>query len=90
MRCSSRSAYGNGKVVRSIAIKRTRKVLRYRKRVRLRPTVDTWYVVQVFGKRPLPTIARPKVPPFAFTNPIWIDADADDTFKPPWSARFWR
>ena len=65
---------------------------RYRKQVNFRlpaPTTDNWVVAMVYGSRSIgpllypypggPTTARP----FAFTNPILIDADGNGYDHPP-------
>ncbi len=71
---------------------------RYRKRVQLRvprPTEDTWLVAMVFGSKNLAPLAynppgqmggdTPAFP-FAFTNPIYVDADGNGFDKPPFNA----
>lgn len=71
---------------------------RYRKRVLLRvprPTEDTWLVALIFGSRNLAPLAYnppgqmggdTPVFPFAFTNPIYVDADGNGFDKPPFDA----
>lgn len=45
---------------------------RFEKKLTVRPTRDTFYVVIVRGERPDPTLWR-RVPPFALTNPVWVE-----------------
>ncbi|MBL8912276.1 MAG: CehA/McbA family metallohydrolase [Archangium sp.] len=65
---------------------------RYRKQVQFRipaPTTDNWLVVMVYGSRTLAPILYPYPgtgnanAPFAFTNPILIDADGNGYDHPP-------
>lgn len=64
---------------------------RYRKQVHFRlpaPTTDNWLVAMVYGSRSLAPVLYPYVggtpaTPFAFTNPILIDADGSGYDKPP-------
>ncbi|MEW5741446.1 MAG: CehA/McbA family metallohydrolase [Myxococcota bacterium] len=63
---------------------------RYRKRVTFRlpaPTSDNWLVAMVYGSKSLAPVlyaynADP-TRPFAFTNPVLIDADGNGYDKPP-------
>ena len=60
-----------------------------------RPTEDTWLVAMVFGSKNLAPLAynppgqmggdTPAFP-FAFTNPIYVDADGNGFDKPPFNA----
>ena len=63
---------------------------RYRKRVTFRlpaPTKDNWLVAMVYGSRSLAPVLypydAPTSRPFAFTNPVLIDADGNGFDKPP-------
>jgi hypothetical protein len=65
---------------------------RYRKQVHFRlpaPTTDNWVVAMVYGSRSLAPVLYPYVggpsfaTPFAFTNPILIDADGNGYDLPP-------
>jgi hypothetical protein len=65
---------------------------RYRKTLQFRlpaPTTDNWLVVMVYGSRTLAPILYPYPgtgnanTPFAFTNPILIDADGNGFDHPP-------
>jgi hypothetical protein len=75
--------FGNGAVEKTIEVPASSKVLRYRGSIVLQPKIDTWYVVLVRGEKPLPTLPKRKASPFAFTNPIWVDATGDGVFTPP-------
>lgn len=66
---------------------------RYRKRVTFRlpaPTKDNWLVAMVYGSRSLAPVLYPydasPSRPFAFTNPVLIDADGAGYDKPPFRA----
>lgn len=63
---------------------------RYRKRVTFRlpaPNKDNWLVAFVYGSRSLAPVLYPydasPSRPFAFTNPVLIDADGNGFDKPP-------
>jgi hypothetical protein len=63
---------------------------RYRKRVTFRlpaPSTDNWLVAMVYGSKSLaPLLYAPNgsvTKPFAFTNPVLIDADGNGYDKPP-------
>lgn len=63
---------------------------RYRRRVTFRlpsPTHDNWLVAFVYGSRSLAPVLYPydasPSRPFAFTNPVLIDADGNGYDKPP-------
>jgi hypothetical protein len=71
---------------------------RYRKRVTFRvprPAYDTWFVAMIYGSRnlaplaynPPSTMSGADTPafPFAFTNPIYVDADGNGFDKPPFN-----
>lgn len=74
---------GNGETVMTVPVKRTDAILRYRGTLQLRPARDTWYIVVARGKDRLPVVLRRNVPPYAFSNPFWVDANGDDAFSPP-------
>lgn len=65
---------------------------RYRKQVNFRlpaPTTDNWLVAMVYGSRSIAPLLYPypgggtTATPFAFTNPILIDADGNGYDRPP-------
>ncbi len=67
---------------------------RYRKAVNFRlpaPTTDNWVVAMVYGSRSLGPLLYPypgggtTATPFAFTNPILIDADGNGYDRPPFA-----
>lgn len=65
---------------------------RYRKRVQFRlnaPGTDNWLVAMVYGSRSLSPLLIPygggTARPFAFTNPILIDADGNGFDRPPFN-----
>lgn len=65
---------------------------RYRKRVNFRlnaPSTDNWLVAMVYGNRSLSPLLIPYgggvARPFAFTNPILVDADGNGFDHPPFS-----
>jgi hypothetical protein len=51
--------------------------------IRFVPQKDTWVVFQVKGTGHNPTLIRSDGIVWAFTNPIWIDADDDGRFTAP-------
>lgn len=67
---------------------------RYRKQVQFRlpaPTTDNWLVAMVYGSRSLAPVLYPYPgtgsanAPFAFTNPVLIDADGNGFDHPPFT-----
>lgn len=62
-------------------------VIRMLKAIKLPVTADTFVVVRVTGTRPMDAFfGRNAIPPVAFTNPIFVDADSDGRlpwFPPP-------
>lgn len=65
---------------------------RYRKRVNFRltaPSTDNWVVAMVYGNRSLSPLLIPygggSARPFAFTNPVLIDADGNGYDHPPFT-----
>ena len=67
---------------------------RYRKQVNFRlpaPTTDNWLVAMVYGSKSLAPVLYPypgggsSATPFAFTNPILIDADGNGYDHPPFA-----
>lgn len=56
-------------------------VERLRTMVHLYPKVDTWYVFLVRGGQSLSPVGNDT--PYAYTNPLYVDADGDGTFTPP-------
>ena len=60
------------------------KVLRLSTTVSVSTPRDTWLVVTARGTNPhaLWPVVGFEVPPYAITNPIWVDADGDGTVKP--------
>lgn len=73
----------NGKVVETKAIpQKDGAVVRLDDTFTLKPTKDTWYIIMVTGTRSLSPVL-PGSKPFAFTNPIYIDADKDSKFTAP-------
>lgn len=77
----------NGQVVSRFAIPVTEDVLRLDERVSCPVACDSWFVAVVSGGEPLapvmPSLGSFDVTPFAFTNPIWVDADGDGVFTAP-------
>ena len=60
------------------ALKKPTSALRLKHSEKLAFKEDSWLVVVVKGQRPLePVLPGVNAPSFAFTNPIWIDADGD-------------
>jgi hypothetical protein len=52
--------------------------------VELEPKIDSWLVVIARGDEPMNAMfLGRRVLPFAFTNPIFIDADEDGTYRAP-------
>jgi hypothetical protein len=80
---SSIDVIGNGETVMTIPVRRTEASVRYKGTVQLRPKADTWYLVVAKGRERLEPVLRRNVPPFAFTNPFWVDANGDGHFDPP-------
>lgn len=80
------SLIGNGKVLESRMIAETNQVHKGTELFNVTPQTDTWYVVVVRGNTSLapviPKLGERDVLPFAFTNPIWVDADGDGKFTP--------
>lgn len=76
----------NGEVVERRLVPETNRVHKGTFEFRVQPAVDTWYVVVARGNRSLapvvPDLPGQPVYPFAFTNPIWVDADGDGRFTP--------
>lgn len=63
-----------------VSLPPVRPVVRFEKTLRFKPAEDTWYMVYAVGDTP-PYPMLPKVTfPLGFTNPIWVDADADGKF----------
>jgi hypothetical protein len=58
----------------------SRPVLRFHDTVRLRPKVDTWYVAYAVGDEPPYPMLHKVTIPLGFTNPIWVDVNADGRF----------
>lgn len=62
-------------------------VIRMQKSIKLPITTDTFIVVRVTGTKPMDAFfGRNAIPPVAFTNPIFVDADSDGRlpwFPPP-------
>jgi len=62
-------------------------VIRMLKAIKLPVTADTFIVVRVSGTKPMDAFfGRNAIPPVAFTNPIFVDADSDGRlpwFPPP-------
>ncbi len=76
----------NGEPAATFLVERSQEVVRFERKLRLRPEADTWYVVIARGSRPLaPAVlaASPRALPYAITNPIWVDADGNGRFDPP-------
>lgn len=70
------------------------RTMRFRKTIKVTPTVDTYYIVEAGPKFPasintLPVpppivdIVQPDVVPNSITNPIFIDTNNNATFDPP-------
>ncbi len=75
----------NGQPVESVALQETNSPTDLTLQLSLES--DAWVVVVVRGRRPmdpvLPTWPGRANTPFAVTNPIWIDRDANGRFDPP-------
>ena len=79
-----------GSIVRSIPLPDVGSaVVRYRGTVDVETPVDTWLVATVRGpvdssgfSHALWPVVEAPLPPFAITNPIWIDADGDGVVTP--------
>jgi hypothetical protein len=80
--------WANGKIVKSQSFAETTASLKWEGTLSDNPGRDTWYVVVVRGDRTMFPIVTPEkingvdhqLTPLAFTNPIWIDRDADNKF----------
>ncbi|MCS7252717.1 MAG: CehA/McbA family metallohydrolase [Armatimonadota bacterium] len=81
----------NGSLIKRFKLKPTNKILRFDRALYVSPKCDAWYVVLVYGNKPLSPIVseyagydgtRYEVKPFAITNPIWVDANGDGIFTP--------
>ncbi len=79
-----------GRIVRSIPLPDVGSaVLRYRGTVDIATPSDTWLIATVrgpvdssgFSHALWPVVEKP-LPPFAITNPIWIDANGDGVVTP--------
>lgn len=88
---SSVTLVANGVAVDSAAVAPSQDERRALLHFAIAPAVDTWYVVVVRGTHGLDPVVPVEngrvVTPFAFTNPIWVDADGDGRFTAPWSGR---
>jgi hypothetical protein len=76
--------YVNGQRVTTVPSRATQSPIRIEAVVPLRVRRDSWIVVAARGDKPLKAL-MPGTPavPFAFTNPIFVDADADGVFRAP-------
>src|SRR6266540_6116261 len=54
-----------------------RPVVRFKDTVRVRPRADTWYLAYAVGDEPPYPMLHKVTVPLGFTNPIWVDAEAD-------------
>ena len=79
----------NGAVVKVIEVPDRRDLTRLDTEVDLEVAADSWIVLLVEGDDSLAPIvhdgARP-VLPLAVSNPVWVDADGDGKWTPPWQA----
>lgn len=77
----------NGKNLERFLVGAVPTAEKFRRKIAVRPSRDTWYVVVVRGNRPLSPVLPPagerEILPLAFTNPIWVDADGNGKFDPP-------
>lgn len=65
---------------------RAGRALWFEHELRLTPTADSWYAIEVAGDADLaPVIVDSH--PWAYTAPLFIDANADGQFTPPWAER---
>ena len=78
-RANKVTIYGNAREVWSKKIGGGTGPRHYKKKVKLYPAVDTWYIAMAEGEKEMwPIIPRQeihKVTPVGFTNPIWVDID---------------
>ena len=73
----------NGDVIDIVdATKGADPVVRVETTLRVEPTADAWYALQVVGSGSLEPVSR-SGPPHALTNPIEVDADGDGAWTPP-------
>ncbi len=80
---------GGGKLEKTITLDATTvsptdPVVRYEGTVILTVTKDTWVVVAAHGSKKLAPVVFDKQP-FGMTNPIYLDADGNGKFDPPFS-----
>jgi len=74
--------YVNGERVVSTPARATTDPVRIEWRTSLRIATDSWIVVVARGERPLRSVMpNTQAIPYAFTNPIFVDADGDGVFR---------
>jgi hypothetical protein len=72
----------NGERVASVPARGTTDAVRIDWRTSLRIAKDSWIVVVARGDRPMQRVMpNTQAAPFAFTNPIFVDADGDGVFR---------
>jgi hypothetical protein len=57
-------------------------IVRFNDTIPLKPERDTWYIILVRGSKQLTPVVSGAIP-FAFTNPIYVDANKNQKFDPP-------
>lgn len=72
----------NGKEVQTVDIPESKTVVRYDGEFSFSVAKDTWYVVIVTGDKDLAPV-YPGAKSYSFTNPIFVDADANGKFDAP-------
>ncbi|MFA6449675.1 MAG: CehA/McbA family metallohydrolase [bacterium] len=81
MPLDSIAIYENGVMINKIPLYGETSVVRYSGDLTLKPAKDAWYIVAVFGSESLFPV-YPENVAFSFTNPVYIDANADGEFSP--------
>lgn len=72
----------NGQEVQSAEIPESKNVVRYEGEFEFSVAKDTWYIVIVTGDKDLAPV-YPGAKSYSFTNPIFVDADANGKFDAP-------
>jgi len=76
--------YVNGQRVTTVPARTTAGPIRIEAVVPVRVRKDSWIVVEARGDKPLRGLMPgTSAVPFAFTNPIFVDADGDGVFRAP-------
>ncbi|MBC8182268.1 PHP domain-containing protein [candidate division KSB1 bacterium] len=70
--------YGNGREVWKGKVKKSKRSQHYKKKIKLEPEVDTWYIAKAEGSQDMwPIVPEKNITPVGLTNPIWVDIDGD-------------